>query len=123
MKKCSKCGQEKPLSEYQKRGDDKTKYRADCKDCVREYKRKINKEGRSNKKQRKDLEHWHEVMNGRELYIALYEMNLAFSYHEFTEIIRLHDEEYTCEDIGRYLKRDPDEVAILKIDLAKKGVI
>jgi hypothetical protein len=32
-KKCNTCGITKPVSDYYKRGDDKTKYHAECKVC------------------------------------------------------------------------------------------
>lgn len=34
MKKCSKCGEHKPLGEYYKRSDTKSGYHAQCKKCV-----------------------------------------------------------------------------------------
>ena len=46
-KKCSKCGEEKELSEFHKAKQNKDGYRGSCKDCVKEYKkeyRKNNKE-------------------------------------------------------------------------------
>ena len=122
MKRCNKCGEEKPLTEFHKGG--KNGRKTTCKKCVNGANKKNKKRHESvDRAQKKDLEHWKEVMNGHELYIAMYEMNLAFSYHEYVETIRLHDEGYSCVEIGKYLRRDPDEVAILKIDLAKKGVI
>lgn len=33
VKACIKCGITKPLTDFYKRGDDKTKYRGICKDC------------------------------------------------------------------------------------------
>jgi hypothetical protein len=37
MKKCTKCGVEKPLSEYQKRNDAKDGFRNDCIECRNRY--------------------------------------------------------------------------------------
>lgn len=39
MKTCSKCGEEKPLSEYYKNKSAKDGYRNHCKKCVTEYKK------------------------------------------------------------------------------------
>jgi hypothetical protein len=45
MKKCTKCGQEKAISEFNKFPHGKDGLRAQCKDCDKEY-RKINKRGK-----------------------------------------------------------------------------
>ena len=73
-----------------------------------------------NYKQLKELEHW-ETENG--LYIALLDFNLAFTQQEIYETVELHNKRKSCKLIGYKLGRDPDEIAILKIDLAKRGVI
>lgn len=43
MKKCTKCQDSKPFSEFERRHENKNKYHSWCKDCRREYFREYNK--------------------------------------------------------------------------------
>lgn len=55
-----------------------------------------------------------------ELYIACEDLDLSFFKREVMETIRMWHEGWHIADIAATLKRDPDEVAILLIDLARQ---
>ena len=49
MKKCNKCGIEKPLTEYSKNSKSKDKYNYFCKTCTSSYNYNYHKTGRKRK--------------------------------------------------------------------------
>ncbi len=59
------------------------------------------------------------------LYTALGDGNFDFTWypHEVTDIIRMWEKGRHISDIAEAVDRDTDEVAVLIIDLARKGKI
>lgn len=53
-------------------------------------------------------------------HVACEDMNLIFKDVEVKKVLKMHGSKSLFE-IGKELKRDPDEVAVLVIDLAKRG--
>ena len=54
--------------------------------------------------------------------IRLFEdANLVFSGSMLNEILEKHNEGYSFEEIGEYLKRDPDEIFLALFHLARQG--
>ena len=47
--------------------------------------------------------------------------NIDFSGSMLNEILEKHNEGYSFEEIGEYLKRDPDEIFLALFHLARQG--
>jgi len=58
-----------------------------------------------------------------ELYIACYDMNFSWLPQDVKKVIRLWEYGLSLKEIGKHLRRDLDEIAILLIDLGRQGKI
>lgn len=57
------------------------------------------------------------------IHLAGEEMNLIFKDRDVQVCKKMHKNGWDVWDISKVLKRDPDEVAVLIIDLAKRGLL
>lgn len=57
------------------------------------------------------------------LYIAMEDLDFTFYHFEIADVIEMWVDGRTLDEISRKMKRDPDEVAILLMDLARKKKI
>ncbi|MDA2637952.1 helix-turn-helix domain-containing protein [Bacillus cereus] len=59
----------------------------------------------------------------RNLYIALEELDMLWDEDEVAQVKEAWNNNESVFAIGEKMQRDPDEVALLIMDLARKGVI
>lgn len=59
----------------------------------------------------------------RNLYIALEELDMLWDEDEVVQVKEAWNNNESVFAIGEKMQRDPDEVALLIMDLARKGVI
>lgn len=60
---------------------------------------------------------------GEEIYIACYDMNFSWLQQDVKKVIRLWEYGLSLKEMGKHLRRDLDEIAILLMDLGRKGKI
>jgi len=113
LKRCSKCRAEKPLKDFPTRKDTKSGYRATCKNCTREAKKKyeethkveIAKRKREYAKQNKE-----EIGKKRRIYYQLHKEELAEYRHNY---YRTNKEEL-LKNNREYQHNHPNEMAKYK---------
>ncbi|MHB8280772.1 MAG: hypothetical protein ACYDIA_24480 [Candidatus Humimicrobiaceae bacterium] len=59
----------------------------------------------------------------KEQYIALDELDFSWGIPEKGAVIHMWEQGISLADISKEVRRDPDEVALLLMDLARKDVI
>ncbi|MFZ5688650.1 MAG: hypothetical protein ACOY9Y_10845 [Bacillota bacterium] len=74
-------------------------------------------------KKRKSRRDKYKICPPEPLYIALADLDFTWYADEVTQVIRWWEDGIALGDMADRLRRDPDEVAILLIDLARAGKI
>lgn len=63
------------------------------------------------------------IYRRRNLYLALEGLDFTFDEADIPDIKRMWEEGLSIWDIARAYERDPDEITVLIMDLARKAVI
>ena len=79
-----------------------------------------NKELKKNNSTRKRLERKYMIYRNREIYTPLEDINFHWNKEDIEKFRVLWNNGIGFDDISRYLKRDPIELAVLLLDLAKQ---
>ena len=103
MKKCTKCGIEKPLSEFYKRKDTKDGHRADCKECAKARVKKFSENPENKKKKAEyDARYRQENKEKKAEYYARYRQEKKEKLAEKAARYYQKNKERRCEYMARY---------------------
>lgn len=113
LKRCSKCGIEKPLKKFSIRKDTKSGYRATCKECTRETKRRYegtHKAEIAKKKREYAKKNKEEIRKKQQIYYQLHKLELTEYRHNY---YRTNKEELLKKS-REYDHNHPNEIAKYK---------